>query len=202
MSFRLEDHREYVGGLWDEVGRLQFDFLVAQGLQPSNVLLDVACGSLRGGVHFVRYLDAGKYLGIDKEELLITRGIELELGRELYEHKRPELVVDSAFDFARFSKRPDFSLAQSLFTHLVPDTIDLCLRNLSAFVEPGHVFFATFFEGGSEANPDASDDHGFFAYPHAELEARGRAAGWQPTTIGDWGHPRNQQMLKFVKEPA
>jgi len=27
-------HRELVGGLWDEVGRLQLDFLVREGLQP------------------------------------------------------------------------------------------------------------------------------------------------------------------------
>ena len=46
-------HREQVGGLWDEIGALQIDFLRAQGLRPGDTLLDVGCGCLRGGVHFV-----------------------------------------------------------------------------------------------------------------------------------------------------
>ena len=44
-------HREYVGGLWDEMGKLQFDFMVSQGLSPEHTMLDIACGALRGGVH-------------------------------------------------------------------------------------------------------------------------------------------------------
>ena len=50
-------HREAVGGLWDEMGRLQFDFLVAQGLQPHHKMLDIGCGSMRGGRHFVNHLE-------------------------------------------------------------------------------------------------------------------------------------------------
>ena len=194
----LEDHREYVGGLWDEIGALQLRFLIERGLQPSDVLLDVACGSLRGGVHFVRYLDVGNYLGIDKEQTLIDRGVELELGAELYETKRPELVVNDSFDFSSFSKRPDVSLAQSLFTHLSTDAIALCLTSLRAFVEPGHSFYATYFDGDSTGNPDRSHDHGRFAYTSAELGMFGARAGWKTDSIGDWGHPRGQKMMLFV----
>ena len=46
-------HREAVGGLWEEMRRLQFDFLANQGLKPDHKLLDIGCGSMRGGVHFV-----------------------------------------------------------------------------------------------------------------------------------------------------
>lgn len=106
VSPSLDRHREYVGGLWDEIGRLQFEFLVAEGLQPSHVFLDVAGGALRGGVHFVRYLEPGNYLGIDKEQDLLDRGVELELGRETFAEKRPELVVSDRFEFTRFSKAP------------------------------------------------------------------------------------------------
>ena len=74
-------HRGYVGGKWDELGRLQFDFMVARGLQPEHVFLDVACGSLRGGVHFIKYLDAGNYLGIDKERALVRRGPGNDISR-------------------------------------------------------------------------------------------------------------------------
>jgi hypothetical protein len=42
-------HRNYVGGMWEEIGKLQFDFLVQQGLKPSHCFLDIGCGSFRGG---------------------------------------------------------------------------------------------------------------------------------------------------------
>ena len=70
------DHRAYVGGLWEEIGRLQFEFLLRQGLAPSDCFLDIACGSLRWGVHFINYLDPGNYLGIEKQRRLVELGIE------------------------------------------------------------------------------------------------------------------------------
>src|ERR1700751_5555007 len=104
--------------MWERRGQLQFDFLVSRGLRPEHVLLDIACGALRGGVHFIRYLDPGNYLGIEKEAALIRRALAKELPRDVRAEKRPELVVSGDFEFERFSKRANFALAQSLFTHL------------------------------------------------------------------------------------
>ncbi len=53
------------------MGELQFKFLVGWGLRPGDFLLDVGCGCLRGGVHFVRYLEAGHYFGIDVNSSLL-----------------------------------------------------------------------------------------------------------------------------------
>jgi SAM-dependent methyltransferase len=191
-------HREYVGGMWDEIGQLQFDFLIAQGLQPESVFLDIACGSLRGGVHFIRYLEAGNYLGIDKETALIERGLETELPADVREEKMPEFVVSGAFEFDRFSRRPDFSLAQSLFSHLVEADIELCLRNLRRSAAPHHRFFATFFAGDSEQNACHSHAHASFQHKPEKLIALGESNGWQCDYIGDWGHPRGQVMMQFV----
>ncbi|HEY7982454.1 MAG TPA: hypothetical protein VID19_13355, partial [Candidatus Eremiobacteraceae bacterium] len=41
---KLLGHRAYVGGIWEEIGKLQFDFLVAHGLRPEHHLVDVGCG--------------------------------------------------------------------------------------------------------------------------------------------------------------
>jgi hypothetical protein len=49
-------HRKYVGGIREEHGRRRFDFLVSQGLLPRHDLLDIACGSLRAGIHLIHYL--------------------------------------------------------------------------------------------------------------------------------------------------
>src|ERR1700761_941027 len=113
-----DGHRAYVGGLWETLGTLQFRFMIEQGLEPHHVLLDVACGSLRGGVRFIPYLERGGYLGIEMQQRLIDIGIEKELGRKLYTLKRPEFVTSDRFEFDQFSMQPDFAIAQSLFSHL------------------------------------------------------------------------------------
>jgi ubiquinone/menaquinone biosynthesis C-methylase UbiE len=187
-----------VGGLWDSLGRLQFDFMRREGLQPHHYLLDVACGSLRGGVHFIPYLEAGRYLGIDKEESLIAAGIEKELGRDLYERKRPSFVVSDSFEFDRFDVRCDYALAQSLFTHVPAPLIELCLENLRPHIQETGAFYATFFETRAEmANPDRPYDHGYFAYTRGQMQRFGTAHGWRPEYVGQWGHPRGQVMVRY-----
>ncbi len=74
-------HRGYVGGMWEEIGKLQFDFLLCKGLKPDSHLLDIACGSLRLGVKAIPYLERSHYLGIEKESGLVKAGLEKELDR-------------------------------------------------------------------------------------------------------------------------
>ena len=195
---RHAGHREYVGGKWEEMGRLQFEFLVARGLMPHHYLLDIACGSLRGGVHFVPYLESGHYLGIDKEQALIDAGIAEELGPELYERKKPRLIVSDAFEFERFHVAPDFALAQSLFTHLPPAIIEACFRKLRAVIAPAGQFYATYFECAAERpNPSEPHDHGYFAYTREQMDHFGSNTGWVPEYIGNWNHPRGQGMVLY-----
>jgi hypothetical protein len=193
-----ESHRGYVGGRWDEIGQLQFDFMVQRGLRPEHVFLDIACGSLRGGVHFISYLDPGNYLGIEKERRLVERGLARELPRATRKDKRPEFVISDTFEFDRFSTYPRFSLAQSLFTHLIPPQIEQCLSNLRAYVPDEHEAFVTFRAGESAGNPSAPDDAKRFYYSPEELAAIGERCGWRSDYIGEWGHPRGQVMMRFV----
>lgn len=198
QAIRQLGHREYVGGQWEEKGRLQFEMMVEQGLRPEHYLCDVGCGSLRGGVHFIRYLEPGHYLGIEKEPLLIEAGVREELGPELFAAKRPELVVSDSFQFERFSVRPDYALAQSLFTHLPPALIRLCLGKLRSFIKDEGVLLATFFETPRPVrNPGVPHDRHAFKYTRAEMEQFGREAGWIPEYIGDWGHPRGQKLIRY-----
>jgi len=200
-GIRQLGHREYVGGLWAELGHLQFDFLCRAGLQPHHYLLDIACGSLRGGVHFIPYLESGHYLGIDKEEELIKAGVEHELGEEMLRLKRPRFVVSNNFEFDRFGMQPDFALAQSLFTHLPAPLIERCFRSLRQVVHARSVFYATFFlrsEDTEPANPDEPHDWGYFAYTREQMQIFGTLNGWSAHYIGDWNHPRSQKMVRYV----
>lgn len=191
-------HRDYVGGLWDQMGKLQFDFLVSQGLKPTDYLVDIACGSLRAGVHLIPYLEVGHYLGIEKEIDLIHAGIEKELGHELFEQKKPELVISDSFEFEKFTARPTYGIAQSLFTHLPPLMIDDCFSKLRRVMQPNGAFFATYFEVGYQRkNLDSPHDHLSFAYTRAEIEAFGTRNGWTARYIGEWNHPRDQRICVY-----
>lgn len=191
------NHRQYVGGFWTKIGLLQFNFLQAQGLMPSHCLLDIGCGALRGGVHFIPYLDPGNYLGLDCNQSLIERGIAQELGTLAYEERKPIFVVSDCFEFKRFPKIPHFSIAQSLLTHLVSADICLCLANLRNFVASKHLLFATFYRGLSAHNPKISHSQKGFHYTPGEMEGFGRVTGWKSTYIGHWRHPRHQMMMKY-----
>lgn len=194
----MSNHRFNVGGLWDELGNLQFDFLVNEGLKPDHYLLDIACGCLRGGVHFIPYLEERHYLEIDKNEDLIRAGVEQELGMELFEEKNPQLIISNAFEFDMFNIRPDFALAQSLFTHLPSTNILDCFRKLRQVIQDDGVFYATFFESEMVVpNPLAPHDHHPFKYTRWEMEEFGNESGWTSEYIGDWSHPRGQVIVRY-----
>jgi SAM-dependent methyltransferase len=202
LGIWLLGHREYVGGNWDALGQLQFEFMLRMGLKPEHVLLDVGCGALRAGVKFIEYLDPGNYLGLDNQKRLIELGVRKELGRELMRSKSPEFVVSGSFEFEKFSKRPDFAIAQSLFTHLAEPDIRLCLEKMRRFINPGGRFYATYFVGDETHvnRSPRSHSHRSFRYPRATVEEFGVRAGWRQRYIGDWAHPRRQMMVEYVAE--
>ncbi|MCL4742261.1 MAG: hypothetical protein KJZ54_08665 [Phycisphaerales bacterium] len=200
---RQAGHREYVGGLWDEVGRLQLRFLRGRGLRRDHRLLDIGCGALRGGVHLVRYLDVGRYTGVDKEPELLRIGAEQELGTALMAAKRPTLLALAAFEFERLPARPDIAWAHSLFTHLPMEHIRRCLANLRLVIAPASMLYATFGECDEpKDNPPEPHDHRLFEYTPVEMTEAGRASGWSVEHLGKWGHPRGHRMLKFTPTPT
>lgn len=203
-----EAHREQVGGMWDEIGRLQIDFLIAQGLRPGDRLLDVGCGCLRGGVHFVRYLEPGHYFGLDRDAALVAAGLEIELPRAgLAGRLAPDhLLVNDAFEAWRFGVAFDVAWAQSLFTHLTAPDIRRCLAETARAVRTGGRFFATFFECGDDpAVPVTHQPGGIvthagrdpYHYRFADLASLCDGLPWTAAYMGEWSHPRDQRMVRF-----
>ena len=196
-GLKLIGHRNYVGGMWDKIGTLQFEFLKSQGLRPADVLLDIGCGALRGGVHYIHYLDSGNYIGFDKERAVVSLGLLHEVSEGLIETKHPSFVISESFDFSELPQVPTYSIAVSLFTHLTLEDISKCLNNLRQAVHPGHCCFATFFEGSSFSNPSTSHSLDHFQYSKKQINDAVDQAQWRTTYIGDWGHPRAQVMYRF-----
>jgi hypothetical protein len=193
-------HREYIGGNWDEIGSLQFDFLVSKGLMPESYLVDIACGSFRLGVKAIPYLEPGHYLGIEKESGLVEAGLEKELDSKIQTEKTPSIVISDSFEFERFSHRADFAIAQSLFSHLPPNLITLCFQKLHSSLNTNGVFYATYFEVATpRKNPETPHDHGYFAYTTREMVEFGELNGYSANYIGDWNHPAGQVVVEYRK---
>ena len=141
-------HRKNVGGMWEEIGKLQLSFLVEQGLAPDMKFLDLGCGSLRGGIHFINYLEPGNYYGMDVNAPLVEAGYNIELKKAGLTHKLPKtnLIIENQFKTSRFGILFDYALAVSVFTHLPLNHIRLCFIELSKSMKSGGKFYATFFE--------------------------------------------------------
>lgn len=199
-------HRLFVGGMWEEIGALQFEFLCAQGLKPHHTLLDVGCGSLRGGIHFVPYLDTGNYYGLDINASLIDAG-KRELAAINALSKEPHLLVDDQFRFSRFGAQIDYALAISVFSHLYVNHIQRCLIEMKKVLKNDGVFYATFFVAPHPLHLDdihhqpggvvSHFDQDPFHYALSEIEAMAASVGFRAEHISTWQHPRNQQMIAF-----
>lgn len=201
-------HRQMVGGMWDEIGRLQFDFLRARGFAPSDRLLDIGCGALRGGLHAINFLEPGNYYGLDSNRSLLEAGRrELELAG--LEPKQPHLALNDRFELGLFKQQFEYLLALSVFTHLFANHIVRCLAEVRNVLRPGGQFFATFFlaphsvhltpighqPGGITTHYDRDPFH----YSGEEIEGMARLAGLSVEVIGEWNHPRAQQMVRFFQ---
>lgn len=205
------EHRDFVGGMWHELGALQLAFLRERGLAPHHRLVDVGCGALRGGLHFIHYLEAGRYHGLDINPSLLDAG-RAELRASGLEARQPQLLADAGFSIGQFGERFDYALALSVFTHLPINPILRCLKNVADCLAPEGVFYASYFAaptaahlepiihqpGGVQTFPDADPFH----YSVTELEWMASVAGLAVTDIGEWGHPRAQQMAAFSRLPG
>jgi SAM-dependent methyltransferase len=200
------EHRRMVGALWDELGQLQFDFLLEQGLGPQHRVLDMGCGSLRAGIHLVRYLEPGNYCGLDINASLLEGG-RLELAAAGLEDRGARLLADDAFRASRFGTDFHYVLAQSLFTHLSMDHIVRCLVEVRRCLAEDGKLYATFFEAQTSAhiepivhqpgNTYTHYDRDVFHQSAEELTILGRLAGLEAHYHGPWNHPRDQRLMVY-----
>lgn len=202
-------HREIIGGLWDELGKLQFDFLSEHGLRPSHKLLDLGCGSLRAGTQLIPYLDPGNYWGVDISADLLEAGWK-ELGALGLQQRQPrgQLVTLADFEFGLLGTRFDYCIATSVFTHMTLNRIRRCLARLAGSMSSDGKFFATFFELPQGADREAERKHAPggivthswkdpYHYLADDFHHLVRDLPWNVEVIGPWNHPRGQHMLLF-----
>ncbi|MEO7912080.1 MAG: class I SAM-dependent methyltransferase [Roseiflexaceae bacterium] len=142
-------HRAWVGspGNYDLSSALQFSLLTSLGLREQHTLLDIGCGSLRGGRLALMYLLPEHYFGIEPEQWLIEAGIQKEIGQDLVDLKKPSFNNDGNFTLSVFQRNFDYLIAQSVFSHATQAQIHRCLEQAAQVMTPSSLFVANFMEG-------------------------------------------------------
>jgi hypothetical protein len=206
------DHRDIIGGMWEEIGVLQFEFVTSRGLRPHHFLLDIGCGSLRGGVHFISYLEIGHYYGTDINRSLLDAGYEREVVPAGLSNRLPRrnLICDGDFNIAACNQIFDVALAQSVFTHLSFNRIRLCLERLAPYMAPSGELYATYFHLPQDRlsgdplkhSPGGAMTFGYkdpFHYRVSDFLHAIEGLPWRLEVVGEWNHPRAQRMLSFIR---
>jgi len=189
------DPKEAIGGRWDEIGRLQFDFLIARGLKPNHHFLDIGCGTLRGGRHFIKYLDSGNYWGFDISQSAIDWGAsyiqEIEPQKQVYLFHNMENLGHAKLQNNQF----DFLFAQSVFTHLPPEIIEEYFSTLGNLMNKSSRFYFTYDESPSfqiEREVDYLYPKKFFTDLASKYHFLIRDCA------ANYPHPRDQKMIELT----
>jgi SAM-dependent methyltransferase len=195
-SLRAGDahYRAYVGppDRYDFIGGSQFALLFALGMRDHHSVLDFGCGSLRLGRLLMPFLQSGKYFGIDPNRWLIEDGLAREIGTSIVSVKRPSFAYNDDFACDVFSRRFDFVVAQSIFTHCGKSLARSLLDRFARVLEPEGIALFSVLEA-LPAEPDAEEDG--WVYPTNVAYRQQSIIEWcaQAGMVGvrlPWFHPR------------
>ncbi|HET6848596.1 MAG TPA: class I SAM-dependent methyltransferase [Gaiellales bacterium] len=126
---------------WAVKRDFQIGFLKAHGLQPSDRLADIGCGTLRGGIPVIAYLDEGRYHGFEVRAEALDEA-RRELAESGLESKRPTLTQSDDLGSLRLDEQFDVIWAFSVFVHLSDEVLDGVLDFVGRQLAPAGVMYA------------------------------------------------------------
>lgn len=158
---------------YGEKGRLQLDFVKALGLKTHHRFLEIGCGSGRAAVHFVDFLDEGRYVGLDitGERIRIAWNL---IDRRQLRHKRPELICNRDCKLKELEGRTfDFIYGYSVITHMPLKDIRTLFSRLRELMHAHSVGYFTFSAAGAGVKRVSVKD--WLQSPEVLIEACERA---------------------------
>ncbi len=170
----------------------QLEYLKAHGLKPELSLLDYGCGPLGAGIHFIRYLDHGCYVGADISKKFLELGqgwIEkyglADKGARTFHIPAGDLSPLHGLKF-------DFVWAQSVITHMPGEDVNYLLSQIGGLMKPEGAFLATFlFPTGEEiAGGVQREGERTWIYGRDFLEQMAARHGLRVRILEDFHHPQ------------
>lgn len=139
----VEEHHSNYGEPWAG-GRDVFEFLAESvHLTPNARVLEIGCGTLRVGLHFIRYLNPGNFHCLERDELSLMAAIRYELPSQGLLHKRPLIVKGEDMEFGKFGTGMyDVIYASAVFLHMPDKLVWVGLERLVEKLKPyeGRIF--------------------------------------------------------------
>ena len=127
--------------LWKMKQDFQIQFLLSRGLKSEHKLMDIGCGTLRGGIPIIRHLNAGNYYGIEVRNEVLEEG-KKELIEEKLVDKNPVLINFSDFDELGIDESFDVVFAFSVLIHLNDEIAEKCFAFVSRCMAQNGSFYA------------------------------------------------------------
>ena len=144
VTLNPKERRHYLAGhpgLWEMKRAFQINFLTQQGLKPDHHFLDIGCGTLRGGIPIIAFLNEGRYIGIDVRSNVIKQA-KKELTASGLEHKQPELIKFDDFNALELNVEFDIVFAFSVLIHLEDSIAEKCFQFVHKRLSASGTFWA------------------------------------------------------------
>ncbi|KAL6583106.1 hypothetical protein OROMI_005184 [Orobanche minor] len=140
----VEEHHSNYGEPWAG-GRDVFEFLAESAhLSPDSRVLEIGCGTLRVGLHFIRYLDSEHYHCLERDELSLIAALRYELPSQGLLSKRPLIVRGEDMDFSKLGRDAMYDLiyASAVFLHMPDALVWTGMERLATKLKPfeGRIF--------------------------------------------------------------
>ena len=143
---------------FEQAGRSQLTAMLNEGLNPESKVLDFGCGRLRIAYWLIRFLDPGRYYGIEPARERVEYGLQYLFTREEVKLRQPRFDFNARFDSSVFSTKFDFFLARSIWTHAGKSQIEASLDSFVRDSTAASVFLASYLPAKSPED-DYSGDH-------------------------------------------
>lgn len=191
--------------LWKMKQDFQINFLKNQNLKTTDVLMDIGCGTLRGGIPLIKYLNNGNYYGIEVRENVLNEG-KKELEKYNLASKNPTLISFNKFNNIKTDRKFHVMFAFSVLIHLEDIIAEECIEFVSNNLLEDGTFYANI-------NTEKHQDGNWQGFPvvfrsinfYKDLARKHNLKTEEMGTLRDLGHYSGQEladsqiMLKFKK---
>ena len=191
--------------LWEMKRDFQIQFLKAIGLKPGHYLFDIGCGTLRGGIPLISYLESGNYFGAEVRVEALEEG-RRELREAGLDGEMPTLLLSPDIAQLAVNHKFDFIWAFSVLIHMSDEILNNTLDFVYKHLSDDGIFYANVNIGErKEANWQGFPVVGRTLEFYTQECAKNGLAVADIGAIKDHGHVSNvesqdaQRMLKITK---